>query len=1204
MKNSSHNRGMILLVVLGVLALMSILAITFVQMTRLEKTISQNYVDHTRAVLAAESGIDYAIARISQFQGGALSAQELNSLKYKDNPSQSGLEFATQPSFSLPEPNNGISGIVSSSYASGGDAFKLKVEDESGKLNLNDTDGLWNPHQNPNALSRLRVLVENLGDILFGTPKGNIISNILLEAREQPAVGGRFSSMRQVRDLLVPDILDVNEFTRFASNVTLWSWQDPNTIRPNFQLDISTPPGKENIPSHADRDVYLFSDWQTKGFELEPRAPVNVNTASRELLQALMQSLQGWYLREGPGETYTGTKYEPMEYVGGDYNWTVWHHPVIQYYHADNTQPFLTIDDNFITHESRFGEAVLTPLFEDIRPAFAEELAVELYHTVQGIDNNGDGDVDDPGDTPRNPLETWEEFEFVMKNILDTLLPLDDPLWDDGSSDVFWKDWHPGPEGYDLSFRYCGADAAFRVPSLCSWSRSAWPVDTEYWRDNCLKILLDLILANFNPNSLIQDYNPDRHIYHRIDKAHLTQYSTEFCFEPTGVFSIESLGVIHGQDNTMLASEHLQVVVRVFDIVRLTTQHQFMKGFADASGVGLSLEDYFTTPALSDETGYNVSLLSYPEPLLANDPGQYLRDSIFDGYLMCATNSVWCNDSKTFAADFKGKLEGEDQFGATVALSPPLENGSDMFVYKNDYRYDGTWDVATWDDVGVDPVAGWLPRNIPRADCLMIARKDQKPGKVPGILYPDGALSDAGRSLEYVGSAFGSDEARRGALHFWLKPNYDTQNSSRIRRLYMQMGLDYDSPIISRLTWLARQQGLFYLPHWGFHQDERVLRPTDYPHLWGQSPVKWANPCSLAFGWGYGTKGGVLIQAHTGSPTAVSDLPNREDGQQFEHDDYYFDPHQWTLLVLGWDHHHHRGDGSGQPNIYLSINGKSPSETEGIDHETTYSSLQNVPPLSFYNDEREEPNNTVYARFGTNEFPYFNYVADATFDEIVSYPEFTLSGPVAQFARQFNSLGRYYSPLAVGDTAVYLSPSWSYSELFPNYMKDAKILRSVSWTCYWPDYNEKINQRDGFVENDKLLPRNVNADPPGFDPDNPNDRRDDPLVNIKNWPEAFDPVTVDVAVVMPTGEDDWLSDSNADGDIYDDIANTFSYAGGSSLNFMDGAKAQFNRDSQLRFRVYFNVAPNQRLFESPVLDDITFTFTRTKPEFLVWNILK
>ena len=59
--HSSLQRGFVLLVVLGLLALMSALALAFVAMAKLERQVARNYVERMHAIMAAESGIEYAI---------------------------------------------------------------------------------------------------------------------------------------------------------------------------------------------------------------------------------------------------------------------------------------------------------------------------------------------------------------------------------------------------------------------------------------------------------------------------------------------------------------------------------------------------------------------------------------------------------------------------------------------------------------------------------------------------------------------------------------------------------------------------------------------------------------------------------------------------------------------------------------------------------------------------------------------------------------------------------------------------------------------------------------------------------------------------------------------------------------------------------------------------------------------------------------
>ncbi|MFC1587734.1 hypothetical protein ACFL54_05435 [Planctomycetota bacterium] len=341
MKYSSNASGIVLIVVVGVLALLSVLAITFVIMTRLELSISQNYVDQTRANLTAESGIEYAIARIMEFRGGVLTPNEQNYLEYKPTPGNNRLENAVKASFQVADQSFPVSGFISTgTYKPGGDYFILKVEDESGKLNLNDSDAQWNRDDDPdpddpetdpdilNAPYRLRMIVQNLGEALFNPAKGASIAIALFQARAQ-LPGRRFNCMKEVHDALVnppspalPVLTEV-EYDIFAKHVTLNSWQDPNVIRPTYSVAL-TLPEDEPMPGPGDEygisdgggsagftyqdvedgidsiHIYLTRDLQTKYFELEPRCPVNINTASLELLQAILTPLAAWYLEEGP----------------------------------------------------------------------------------------------------------------------------------------------------------------------------------------------------------------------------------------------------------------------------------------------------------------------------------------------------------------------------------------------------------------------------------------------------------------------------------------------------------------------------------------------------------------------------------------------------------------------------------------------------------------------------------------------------------------------------------------------------------------------------------------------------------------------------------------------------------------------------------------------------------------------------------------
>lgn len=63
-RGAENHKGSALIITLGVLALISLLAFTFVSLARSERHISQNYVDQVRATILARSGAEQAIARL------------------------------------------------------------------------------------------------------------------------------------------------------------------------------------------------------------------------------------------------------------------------------------------------------------------------------------------------------------------------------------------------------------------------------------------------------------------------------------------------------------------------------------------------------------------------------------------------------------------------------------------------------------------------------------------------------------------------------------------------------------------------------------------------------------------------------------------------------------------------------------------------------------------------------------------------------------------------------------------------------------------------------------------------------------------------------------------------------------------------------------------------------------------------------------
>jgi hypothetical protein len=104
-------------------------------------------------------------------------------------------------------------------------------------------------------------------------------------------------------------------------------------------------------------------------------------------------------------------------------------------------------------------------------------------------------------------------------------------------------------------------------------------------QDYASQALADLLKANFNPNLMLNELNPDANLFLRVDKTDLMVNSTEFCFTPMGYFEVESVGrvlrPIEGSAGTaaagyaLVAEAKARSVAQLFTVTRASTQGHF-----------------------------------------------------------------------------------------------------------------------------------------------------------------------------------------------------------------------------------------------------------------------------------------------------------------------------------------------------------------------------------------------------------------------------------------------------------------------------------------------------------------------------------------------------------------------------------------------------------------------------------------------------
>ncbi|MFC1587358.1 PilX N-terminal domain-containing pilus assembly protein [Planctomycetota bacterium] len=1144
--------GIVLLVVLGVLALLSVLAITFVSMTRLERSISRNYVDRTRAILAAESGVEYAIKRIANFHGGVLLQAEAAAMQYQEGDYSVPLEQADKPSFQIP--GKPFSGIISSASAQASDYYKLKAVDLSARINLNDGNLAYNLPDPPYDIGglqsgdrRLTMMISYLCELVFAESMGVVgIGDTIamaIETAKDELPGGRFTSMAEVKTVLAENVdLNQNDWLKFQQYFTIHSWQDPTVLRPTFQVDISVPDTAAPAPLYADggADLYLYLDMQTKKFDLDTRSPININTAAKKTIQMLFALVSGWYLKEGPGCTLGNCHYGKWKITSSKGNF---HGKAFEYYYDDENINLMAMPfRQKVRKQNIFGQICRSVALDDFSGEgnYASDIADMLWQRIH---------------EENNPIETWDEFQDVLSAIIEEVIPDDDPYWV-----KFWTNWYIGAECYGSSF------GGFFYP----YKEESLAFSSAYGR----QIVLDCLLANFNPNSQLNDYNPNLSVNRHVDKSQLATYTTELCFEPTGFFEIQSLGEILNPGGIILARSEINTMVKVFEYFRQSTQAQFMAGYDEEP----DLDDYFSKSTsvttalagLSTDEGY--SLQSYPEPVT---PDNHIADSHFDGQLMLATWQPDLNEYELDVGNYTVPVE-IDRLNAPYNPQPilrctfrtdikPEDFGNNIYT-MNDAAEPGTGYIGY-------PADFYQPKNsaqfrhlfnLPKNDRLTYDMAASEP--VPGALFPDGALSDACRSIGIPAGNFGKERGNITAMQFWIKPNFNTSISTRVRQiLCFARSARYGSQLSG-----PPQLSMYFFTQ-NLHNDETKM--YYYPCF---SSGRWAPTRTLIIGWGFRDHGVGLF-----SPTVNHNFVGHSNAQHGIFPEYNFEGHQWNHMGISWNTY-----GSGEPDaswfLVTTVNG------EIVDPRRWGQEGSNFVPMPDMWMERDFKNCNV-VRFGENvlgygRYPYLdagnfddgvqNYVADSTYDDIIGFMDFVPGELFTQFYRW----GRYYNE----NDAAYTSPPINLHRQLKLDRREILRPRSVSWTVYWPKYN-----RDGDQVVDNILPPVVNPDDP-----------DDPLA--AKWGASLDPISIDIGLMKQGYTSvEWMF-----GDLADQKP---TYAGGSKFSRImpDGYICTIASGDEFHYRVHFNLETspdNQTLYDTPVFDDISFTF-HIKPKVLRWQVI-
>lgn len=296
MMTTARRRGSVLVVALGLLAVLSVFAVSFVSVVRLEARAAANASDAARARLVAEAGLERALFLLTrtELQDPITSFHAPWTYRSQDGAGWGvglPLEAALNPSFRAGRTAEGLafSGVVSGTYRAGGDHFALRVVAANAKLSLNGQqptlpamlDALGraidefdrrrldpaSPLHDPGWAAWLEARRAELEAAGLSTaeardrtqPRDPVAGRGRQLVELRAALGGRFQALEQLRAVLPPEDLE-----RLADHVSVDAWLDAAMV--GFDAAGAEVP-----------------QW---------RAPVDVNTAPWPVLVACFEGVR------------------------------------------------------------------------------------------------------------------------------------------------------------------------------------------------------------------------------------------------------------------------------------------------------------------------------------------------------------------------------------------------------------------------------------------------------------------------------------------------------------------------------------------------------------------------------------------------------------------------------------------------------------------------------------------------------------------------------------------------------------------------------------------------------------------------------------------------------------------------------------------------------------------------------------------------
>ncbi len=291
----------------------------------------------------------------------------------------------------------------------------------------------------------------------------------------------------------------------------------------------------------------------------------------------------------------------------------------------------------------------------------------------------------------------------------------------------------------------------------------------------------DMIKANFDPNTRVQEQLPDDVLARWFDKSDLLDDSTEGTFHPTGTFRVSSLGRVTDGEGVAWAVRQIDMQVEVFTLLRHTTQADFLAGRMP-DGTATSCLSLAQDMPRADRTagaqaawntwgmGTGLAAMTYPCPMQACAAG---RAADFDGYVGLSTMEIPHDSPEAWGGTLTFLDHFDDGWDADVSSPRAIAAG------VGGRRLSAPPGTSPGPIFGVD-----CDRDIERTGAESVWPRS---GGEPGTLYPDGMHGQDLRSPAYSAlnlpedvtpsASLGLGGSDHGVIAFWQKrarPHSDT----------------------------------------------------------------------------------------------------------------------------------------------------------------------------------------------------------------------------------------------------------------------------------------------------------------------------------------------------------------------------------------------------------------------------------------------